>query len=276
MKSTINNKQTDYGSTGGIPLAKVVAAYGQQEDNASAAPVCRDLAFAVLFIGHLLVMLWLGSYRAPLGFERMQSNAADPDTQQAMQAVSDYMSVYPYRILKCIVIPCALAAFGLVYGLTVLVYKNFSRPVTYACLVISLATTCIVTLAGAVSSGSLSAYAMSGLTIALVGYYVSWAWKMVPYAAVNLKVALEGVSLNWGMYLVALCMTMVGLVWLVFWGYTAVGLAAYQHDECMRAHPEYQNNAQVDDSEACGIKGSTFVGLVLSLYWTNTVIMVSV
>jgi hypothetical protein len=122
--------------------------------------------------------------------------------------------------------------------------------------------------------------------LGIVTYYVCIVWKLIPFAAVNLNVSLKAISRNWGMYLVALLFSIVSFVWTVFWLYTTIGLLGYETAEenskqhpsagAKTSHPSSKGSShESDDFEEGGPQGITLVLLLISLYWTATVLLVS-
>jgi Plasma-membrane choline transporter len=103
---------------------------------------------------------------------------------------------------------------------------------------------------------------------------------MVPFAAVNLKVATKGVTQNCGLFFVAFLFMKLGVTWVVFWAYTAVGVAWSYTGSCEDGlHP---NSTRADamkamqyDDDACDPPLLSVLFFLLSLYWTVTITMVS-
>lgn len=251
------------------------------------APTYRDVPFALLFLVQVGIMIWLGVAVAPRGFEKLSFNATDieddmrksdditeEDLRQFEELASDvveYAKVYPARILLYLVVPCALLAFIFAYFTTAFVMKPFVKPLVYSCLIGSLVWTAVVMLSASIASNQPFVYLLTAVMLGAVGYYISFAWRMVPFAAVNLKGALEGISRNCGMYVVACVFAELGFCWVLFWLYVVVGVSGYQNNECRRTHPN------VDPETLDDICGPPFVVVLLfflSLYWTSTALMV--
>ena len=202
-------------------------------------PVCRDFPFAVLFVMHAVVMAYLGIFVAPKGCNELTINTTsieeemrksddltEEDIQEFEHFLKDsvaFLSVYPLRILVFIVVPCCLLAyvFGLIF--TAFVIKPFTRLAVYGCLIFSIVLAVSLLIVGALMSGSIVVYGMTGLALAASIYYVSIAWQMVPFASVTLAAALEGMGQNSGIYIVAFCFAELGFVWVLYWFYVLVG-----------------------------------------------------
>ena len=220
------------------PLVAVVV--HDDSDGKSAEPVCRDVPFAVLFVIHAIVMAWLGIFMAPKGYDeigkidpasiedeiRKGNDVTEEDIKQFedfLSAAAAYVQVYPVRILALIVVPCCLLAYVFGAATTAFIIKPYPRVAVYSCLISSVLLVVVLLILGAVSSGSVFVYLTTGLALAATIYYVSIAWKMVPFASVNLKIALEGMGRNSGMYIVAFVFAELGFVWVLYWFYVLVG-----------------------------------------------------
>jgi hypothetical protein len=252
------------------------------------APTYRDVPFALLFLAQVGIMIWLGVAVAPRGFENLAFNAtaiedemrksddvSEEDLRQFedfASEVGEYAQVYPARILLYLVVPCAILAFVFAYLTTAFVMKPCVKPLVYSCLVGSLVWTAIVMLSASIASNQLFVYLLTAAMLVAVGYYVSVAWRMVPFAAVNLKGALEGINQNCGMYIVACVFAELGFCWVLYWLYVVIGVSGYQNNECRRTHPN------MDPEKLDDICGPPFVVVwlfLLSLYWTSTTLTVS-
>jgi hypothetical protein len=252
------------------------------------APTYSDVPFALLFLAQAGIMIWLGFAVAPRGFIKIPFNATaiedemrkhDDVTEEDLRQfeefadeVIEYAQVYPARILLYLVVPCAFLAFIFAYFTTAFVMKPCVKPLVYSCLVGSLVWTAIVMLSASIASNHLLVYLSTAAMLVAVGYYISVAWRMVPFAAVNLKGALEGISRNCGMYVVACVFAELGFCWVLYWLYVVVGVSGYQNNECRRTHPKMDSET-LDD--ICGPPFVVVLLFLLSLYWTSTVLMVS-
>jgi hypothetical protein len=220
------------------PLVSIVV-HDESDDKMGAAPSYRDVPFAVLFAVHAIVMAWLGISVAPKGCDVVNFNVTAiedeirqsddisekdmEDFEQFISAAVGYIQVYPIRILYYIVVPSCLLAYVIGMAGTTLILKPFPRVAVYASLICSVVWVAVLMLGSAFASGSGFVFALTGLSLAFAIYYVSTVWKMVPFAAVNLKVALEGIGRNSGMYIVAFLFAELGFCWVMYWLYVFVG-----------------------------------------------------
>ena len=285
----------DGGDEESEPLV-VLPAYSATTTDKEEGPVFRDVWFAVAFWLHLLVMLWLGIFVAPAGFQQIpdfnmtamedeirKSNSkhdgdgvSEEDLQQmeqAVDAVSEYAHVYPYRIFVYLVLPCLLISFLVSFVTTATIIRPCPKPLVYSTLVGSLVGTAVVLLSTVLASPTKPVMWMVTLAaLAGVAYYVRLAWRIVPFAAVNLQVALEAIGRNWGMYLIAFVFAELGFLWNLYWLYVLVGVSVRQDNACLEQHPEAADRWD-DDDGTCSPPPGIFLALLLSLYWTSTVLM---
>ena len=266
------------------------------DDEDFAEPVFRDVFWAVLFIVHLLVMIYLGIAYGSFGVdtsvggnstswkEEMEKGTDDDQAAKAVQqmenfveAAESFIQVYPQRILFIIVIPCAILAFCFSYVGTAFAIPSCPTTVVQFALLGSIGWTVIITLSGAIASHSFFGYLMAAGMIGIVIYYVRIVWSLIPFAAVNLKVSLEGISTNWGMYIVAILFSAISFLWTVFWLYVTIGVLGYESSETSDEAPKKATDDDYDYSDGAsgGLQGFIFFLLLFSLYWTSTVLMVS-
>jgi Plasma-membrane choline transporter len=256
-----------------------------------AMPVFRDVPFAILFLIHVAIMLWLGIAVAPKGYSVININFDDIEgamkkgedvTEEDVANFEDfiaflgkYVQVYPERILLYFLAPTGVLAFLIATTATAVVIKPCPRTITYACLLWSFVLSAIGMISSTIAHFNPFSLILTVVILFGVAYYVRLAWRVVPFAAVNLKGALEGMSRNCGVYLVAFCAAEVGFVWPLYWIYVVIGVSAHKRHQCVSAHPELNFDIASDDSsDVCDPPPAIFLLFLLSLYWTSTVIVV--
>lgn len=286
--------QTSYGAVPIVSIDAVDEHVSMLEASAPTLPQFQDMFFGILFWIHAAIMFWLGLSIAPRGYKNMNFDFAsfeeeirkgddgmkEEDFQKFQEFVNQatkYMQIYPARILHYLVIPCCCGAFVIALGTTFFVLQPFPRTVVYGCLIGSFVTSAVVLFISIITSKSVALSFMAFIMMVAVIYYVRLAWRMVPFAAVNLKIALKGMSQNWGIYVVACIISQLGLFWLAFWCYTVVGVSSYETEKCRAAHPgaDFDDITADDYNDTCDPSSLAFLLFLLSLYWTSTVIMVS-
>jgi hypothetical protein len=291
------NASANMTTYGAVPIVTIDAAdehVSMLEASAPSPPQFQDMFFGVLFWLHIAVMLYLGLSVAPRGYSDMKFDFAsledemrkgddgmkEEDIQKFEEFVkqtTEYMQIYPARIIHYLVVPGCFVAFVIALGTTFFVLRPFPRTIVYGCLIGSFVTSAVLLLISIIMSKSLALSFMLFVAMLAVTYYIRLAWRMVPFAAVNLKIALRGMSQNWGIYIIACFITQFGLLWLVFWFYTVVGVFSYQTQRCQAAHPgaNFDDITADDYDDTCDPSSLAFFLFLLSLYWTSTVVMVS-
>lgn len=279
----------------GVPLVRVEN-LTEEEDK----PVFRDVWFAIFFLAHLGFMVYLGVAYGSFGIEEIDvnnvtaaiQNAIDDDVDISEQDLKQlevfaheaeaYIQVYPTRIFVFLVLPCALLAYVSAYLSTAFFIPSCPKVMVSACLLGTLVWTLLIAVSVCIAAQSVFAIAGSVVMLGLVGYYVKIVWKMIPFAAVNLRVALLGISANAGMYIVALLFSVVGFIWYVFWFYATIGLLSFEtqaynntlHDESAGGSGTHKHQFNdYDDDDYDGPQGFTFFLLLVSLYWTSSVLL---
>jgi hypothetical protein len=306
---TIRNKeqqQQDYTSYGSTQPVVVGGEYTEAEplvgidNNDFAEPVFRDVFWALLFVAHLGVMVFLavvyGSFGTSSNHEKttqdwkaeMEAEMDDDEAIHQVEAFAEqveaYVEVYPMRILTYILVPCVLLAFVFSFVGTALVIPSCPTTIVQFSLLGSVGLTIALTVLMSVSTGSWFAWLMSAGLIAIVIYYVKIVWNLIPFASVNLKISLKGVSANWGIYMIAFLFSILGFVWTIFWAYVSIGVLGHEQLESGTEDSSTSTSETVDDDDDDAYyesqgdqaqQGFTIFLLLVSLYWTSTVILVS-
>lgn len=110
----------------------------------------------------------------------------------------------------------------------------------------------------------------------------------IPYAAAVLKIACDGISRHWGIYIVSFASSISSFLWLGYWVYVANGLDLWA-DLDGGGNGDGGDDPSTATNTATGAyyddyynSGGTMTGksaakvfvLLLSLYWTSIVLMV--
>jgi len=261
-------------------------------DDGSYSPVWRDVPFAVLFYLHFGVMIYLGVAVAPKGYETFESvdfesikdairEGSDDVTEDQLAQLEafvvesgKFLSVYPQRLFRYLLVPSAFVAFALAILVIVLLMRPCPRTMVYGCLIESFALMSVLMIAGCLASSSAFSYLFTAVVLASIAYYVTIAWRMVPFAAVNLKVAVRAISQNFGIFVVALAFAKLGLLWVAYWCYVLVGTFAYKSNECQQQHPDSNfDMSSKDYDDVCDPPAPVVLFFLISLYWTTTITM---
>lgn len=258
-------------------------------------PQFRDLPFLILYLVHLAIMIFLaldyGSFTTIDKIDYNVSNwrnlvdddeiATDQEWQQFESIVTEaehWIDVYLPRILRYIIVPSAFVAYAISYLWTAVIIPSCPTAVVVSALLGSLAVSFTFTIVvGIVSGFNIMALLLGFLMMAGVGYYLTVQWRLIPFAAINLSVALQGISANCGMYLVAFAFSIVGFLWTLFWVYIVVGVMQAMDQSYNIQHPRPESISEKEyikteqDDPLCGF---VFFAFLLSLYWTTQILLV--
>lgn len=276
--------------------------------------VFRDWWFGLLFYLQLCSMVFFSCWYSPRGYEKIdlllnytfirerieaESDDMTPENWEEFDSfvaqIGDYIDVYLIRIVVWSILPSALIGFVWVH-MSVLVLPFISFWIVKASLVLTMALAiCLLSMWLALSP-TLGSFILGTTICCAVAYYVHLVWPIIPFAAVNLKVAANGINANMGTHLWAFFSCMLGVLWLIFWLWGTVGIMSYMDEHCSNNHhaemagdslepvngtvalPDAKrwlksNGMKDEDVPNCG-QGSVFLVLLLSNYWTYMVLMV--
>lgn len=262
-------------------------------DEDFAEPVYRDVVWALLFLAHFAVMIYLAIAYGSFGIQDSGKNTSDwkqeletdLDDDEAIhqveafaEQVEAYVEVYPLRIFGFLIVPCALVASVVSYLGTCFVIPSCPTAIVQFCLLGSIGWTIALTVLASISFGSWFVWLISAGVIAIVLYYVRIVWSLIPFAAVNLRVALKGISANWGIYIIAFIVSGIGFVWVFFWMYVSIGVLGHEQLAAVTGETP-ATDVEDDDDTYYAIQGDqpqqgfTIFLLLVSLYWTSTILL---
>jgi uncharacterized membrane protein len=283
----------------------------KEEDEQGA--VFRDVFWAILFWLQIAIIFYLGFYVSPKGYEMMEDvdfnitlihdfiqDNADDDLKpedlenfiEFVKELQDWWAVYPSRVLQTFVIPMCYLSFFFVVVTTHFVIRPCTLFLVKSSLKATLATVVLVVLACIIASPSVGCILFGLLVIGGAAFFIAKVfWPKIPFAATNLQIALNGICGNFGTYVFALIFAELRVAWVLFWCYTTVGLLHYQNTQCDDSNnndppgrhlvEQVETKGQaitmgdLNSTSTCGATFWTFLALLLSFYWTYTVIGVS-
>jgi len=238
-----------------------------ENDDVDGSPRFQDVPFAVLFYLHLAAMIYVG-----VSFGTWGEPAA---SYEGDASDSDFGETHLSRIVYYLVLPSVGVSFALTYTGTAVIIPLCPETAVKASVVSSLVTTGIFCLLVIISAPGILTVVGTGAMFAFFAWYVKKVWRLIPFAAANLKTALVGMSANWGTYLIALAFTATSSVWAVFWMYAANGVFTREEAEDKLEAEDNLEAVNTDDSYAAAGKihwGPLFL-LLVSLYWTSMVLL---
>jgi len=258
-------------SAGGQDGESWVKSNDDMQSSQDDGPRCQDVPFAILFLIQLAVMLAFGVTKGSWAVEGIEDATVDDDT-----VVHD-VQTHASRAVFGLLLPCTVLAFFLAHVGTAVVIPMFPETAIKMCLASSLVSTGIVAIVAIIANPVWYMWLSMIFMFGLMAYYVRRVWCMAPFAAANLTMGIKSIAENWGMYIISIFTMLVSFVWFVFWFYTANGvffhdMAADSSSSQGKGHGGSKNSDNYDDAEQ-GMQWGLFFLLLVSLYWTSTVLL---
>ena len=235
-------------------------------------PRYEDLPFAILFLVQLILMLVFGINKGSWAIQGLDDATIDDD------AVVKDVQTHISRAVFGLLLPCTVLAFFLAHVGTAVVIPLFPETAVKVCLAVSLMSTGIVAIVAIIANPVWYMWVSMLLMFGLVAFYVRRVWCMAPFAAANLTMGIKSIAENWGVYIISIFMMLVSFVWFVFWFYAANGiffqdLATDASLPQGKGHSADAHKYNYDDGSQQGMQWGLFFLLLVSLYWTSTVLL---
>lgn len=214
--------------------------------------VYRDVAFAILFLIHIGIIIVAG----------VRSGSFDGMTIELSQYQNDQFPIF--NIAVNLIVPAVFFSFAISYFITGIVVPKYPQVAVRTCLITSVMMNMLfmIILCIALQTWWIYLFAIG------IGFYNFWyiraidAW--VPFSASILSLASRGISDNWGLYILSLALSTLGLYWMIGWTYVANGLGFF--GDFSKSYGYYNDINSTSFSW-------TAVFLIVSLYWTSVVLM---
>ncbi len=237
------------------------------DDTVAPTPVFRDAGFGVLFLVHLAVFILVGITYGSFGTSDNKSGSSSENTNSG--EVSSMVG------MATLLVSSAVIGFVITYFITALFLPKFPTLVIQASLYGSLFSYTFLGIIIFLSRPNLWTFLFGLFIIGLNIWYVGAVQRFVPFAATNLKMAAKAIATNFGIFFISILISTVGAIWAGFWAYTATGLGIFDGVKNAVATTSNETTYYYDYYDAgltdaiLGLKG---FGLLLSLYWTATVL----
>ncbi|CAK4079736.1 unnamed protein product [Aphanomyces euteiches] len=241
----------------------------------------KDVPFAILFIAHLIaiifVMAWLG---VPLLKDLSDASAIDSEVSNIQATIIAFIGC---MAIVASLVACALINFVIAFArraISFVLWANFT-------LFIVLAVVAVVT-----DVAFLTAIFILFALLSLC--YIRMVRSRIPFAAANLYVAAAAVKDHWSIFPLAFLMVAFQVIWIFIWCVAFIGVvvlaassvpnpAGYpsgfscsynsdcQSNECALLNPSMAYKACQGSRSGNG-QIVAYVLMLLSLYWGVTVI----
>lgn len=219
-------------------------------------PSCRDVIFLLLFVFHLLGIVYLGN---TYGFGLFQQSPNDVVEEDGTTAIS---SSFDVNYLNLIYLAGMSGIFAVTISAVMLcLMMVLANNIVQIALAITITFSFVWGTMGIGLSPKKVVPATGFIALALSVGYAFIVWDRIPFVASNLDAGLKGIRANPGVILIAFFFQFLALGWSIYYTFVVVGLYdAIQNDHIGDSHP--------------WIKYAVYTLLGLSYYWTLQVFLV--
>ena len=174
-------------------------------------PKCRDISFLLLFLFHLLGIVYLGN---TYGYEALRYHDQDEDDESV---------TIIYR--NVVYVACLSGIFAVtVSALTLLLMTAIARKIVQIGLFLTITLSFAWGTIGIGLSPKKVVPATGIIALALSVAYTFIVWDRIPFAAANLNAALSGIRANPGSVLLAFFFQFLALGWSIYYTLVVVGV----------------------------------------------------
>jgi hypothetical protein len=214
-------------------------------------PACRDIVFLLLFVFHLLGIIYLGR---TYGAESLRIHDESPEDRESSVTIIFTNLIY---------IAGLSGVFAMVVsGLTLLVMTSIAKKIVQVALILSITFSFLWGTMGIGLSPKKIVPITGIVALTLSVAYAFIVWDRIPFAAANLHAGLSGILANPGAVLVSFVFQVLALGWSIY--YIFVGGGVYDAIQVGDIDETYE-----------GIEYVYYVMLGISYYWTLNVFLVS-
>lgn len=211
---------------------------------------CRDIAFLLLFLFHIVGIAFLGTTYGHDAFDIGVGSTED--------GLGDEVELYYSNVIYVAGLSgiFAVAVSLLAFGLMTVIARRFVQVALCLAITISFAWGTIGTGLSQKNVVPITGFVALALSIA----YAFIVWERIPFCASNLVTALSGLRANLGTLVVALSFQALSLLYCIYFIFVVVGVYnAIQEEKLLLSH-----NMQV----------FVYAMMAISFYWTFNVILV--
>ena len=211
---------------------------------------CRDVAFLLLFLFHIVGIAFLGTTYG--------HDAFDIEAGKTEAGLGDEVELYYSNVIYVAGLSGVFAvAFSLLaFGLMTVIARRFVQVALGLAITISFAWGTIGTGLSPKNVVPITGFVALALSIA----YSFIVWERIPFCASNLVTALSAIKANLGTIVVALSFQVLSLLYCVYFVFVVVGV----YDAIQEEKLLLSRNMQIFVYSMMGI----------SFYWTFNVILV--
>jgi hypothetical protein len=245
---------------GEIVVDPLQAGQGFRGENQT--PEYRDAPFAIGFVAHLMVVLFL-SFSWGIGALKQDdttgTSSYQTDDDKPAYNPDDGDDSVSLSGLLWLCLLTSLASIAISAASLELMTRHAEQLIQ-----ISLITSCgilgLLVMFMFANQAALVAFFML-FALVFTGLYAYTVWNRIPFAAANLQTALSAIQTNYGVCLLAYGIAFVANIWLLLWSLAFIGVS-YKESTCQ------------DGVCKSNMDPISFFLLVISYHWTNQVLKV--
>ena len=233
--------------------------YMEETKGLEQPPACRDVVFLLLFLFHIVGIVFLGNTYGPMALNDDSDHVASTSGGLAEEGTGDQVHLYYYNLVF-IAGASGLFAIGLstlALGLMAVIARRFVQVALCLAVTISFAWGTIGTGYSPKNVVPITGFIALALSVA----YTFIVWDRIPFCSANLLTALSGIKANLSTLMVALFFQAASLGYCVYYTLVVVGVYDAIQEEKLLLSPKMQTVA--------------YIMLAVSFYWTYNVILVS-
>lgn len=244
---------------GEIVVDPLQAGQGLRGENQT--PEYRDAPFAIGFVAHLVVVLYL-SFSWGIGALKQDDTTGSYQTDDDKPAYNpnDGDDSVSLSGLLWLCLLTSLVSIGISAASLELMTRHAEQLIQ-----ISLITSCgilgLIVIFMFANQAALGIAFFMLFWLVFTGWYAYTVWNRIPFAAANLQTALSAIQTNYGVCLLAYVIAFVANIWLLLWSLAFIGVS-YKESTCQ------------DGVCQSNMDPFSFFLLVISYHWTNQVLKV--
>ena len=216
-------------------------------------PACRDILFLMLFVFHLLGIVYLGN---TYGF------IEEPDNSTLLDDDEEPVTIMYNNVIYMACISGAFAVF--VSACALFLMMAIAKKIVQVALILAITLSFVWGTIGIGFSPRIVVPASGFVALLLTVAYAFIVWDRIPFVASNLDAGLHGIRANLGLVFLAFVFQALALGWSVYFTFVVGGVY----------NALVTGNIDLTMKNSGNAKMAIYIGLGISYYWTMHVISV--
>jgi hypothetical protein len=229
------------------------SSYFYTSTSQSSRVIYRDVAFAILFLIHIGIIAVAGVRSGSFHGMTIELSQEDQNDQFPI-----------FNIVVNLIVPAVFFSFIVSYFITGIVIPKYPQVAVRMCLITSVMINVLFMFLLCVALQTWWIYIFAIANAFYSVWYIRAIDTWVPFSASILSLASKGITDNWGLYVLSLVLSALGLFWMIGWTYVANGMGLFGD---LSQYYGYHNDVNPTSMSW------TTVFMIVSLYWTIVVLM---